>query len=308
MEHIAKQEESILELKEEVKDLTALCKEQEQQISDLKRDHEGGGELGLSGHDEQVYLHKQNEENYKKRIRDLEKEVTLLLDKAQDELSAQPDAAIRIRRQESMEAIEQLAALKLEADDLRSKLASRREEELNTVLNHHATLPQGFLQVIEFLAMHAPAYSSLLELYVRAIYKVHNPLKLDDSSTIPKILDSYVGEEQQLLDELYERYNIHHSDGGREASRMMLEGGGATRGKTLESSGESAPATGKANIALSSASEVEFASQRVNNLFWSAVMKSAIWVLLLANGTFIVTQAKLSTGSCSVDSLVRLAT
>ena len=307
MEHIAKQEEDILELKEEVKDLTTLCKEQEQQISDLKRDHEGGGELGLSGRDEQVYLHKQNEENYKKRIRDLEKEVALLLDKAQDKLSAQPDAAIRIRRQESVEAIEQLAALKLETDDLRSQLASRREEELSAVLNHHATFPQGFLQVIEFLAMHTPAYSSLLELYVRAIYKVHNPSKLDDSSTIPRILDSYVGEEQQLVDELYERYNIRHSDGGREASRLLLEGGGATRGKTFANS-ESAPATDKPSNALASASEVEFASQRVNNLFWSAVMKSAIWVLLLANGAFVVTQAHLSTGSCSVDSLVRLAT
>ena len=49
------------------------------------------------------------------------------------------------------------------------------------------------------------------------------------------------------------------------------------------------------NQALSSASEVAMASQRVSNLFWSAVMKSAIWALLLANGAFMVTQAHYST-------------
>ena len=144
MEHIAKQEDVIKELREEVKDLMVLCKEQEQQISNLQRDHEGGGELGLNGHDEQMYLLKQNEENYKKRIRELEKEVSLLLEKAQDELDAQPDAAIRIRRQESVEAIEQLAALRVETDELRSQLNQRRVDDLNSMLNHHAISPEGF--------------------------------------------------------------------------------------------------------------------------------------------------------------------
>ena len=192
MEHIAKQEDVIKELREEVKDLMVLCKEQEQQISNLQRDHEGGGELGLNGHDEQMYLLKQNEENYKKRIRELEKEVSLLLEKAQDELDAQPDAAIRIRRQESVEAIEQLAALRVETDELRSQLNQRRVDDLNSMLNHHAISPEGFLQVVEFLAKHAPAHSSLLDLYVRAIYKLYNPAKLDDPGTIPKIIESYV--------------------------------------------------------------------------------------------------------------------
>ncbi len=306
MEHIAKQEEEIKGLKEEVSDLTAMCKEKEQQISDLKRDFEGGGELGLSGHDEQEYLHKQNEENHRKRIKELEEEVALLLGKAQDELDARPDAAIRIRRQESVEAIEQLEALRIETDGLRTQLGKRREDDLNSLLNHHATQPQGFLQVVEFLAKNAPAYSSLLDLYVRAIYKLHNPAKLEDASTIPRIIESYAGEEQQLVDELYERYSIVNSDGGKEASRLVLEGEEAPKVPT--DVGASKDSNNVHSRAISSASEAALSSQKVSNLFWSAVAKSTILALLLANGAFMVTQAHYASGSCTVDSLVRLAT
>ena len=86
----------------------------------------------------------------------------------------------------------------------------------------------------------------------------------------------------------------------------MLDGDGAY--KRVTSVEDSVKDSKSQNQALSSASEVAMASQRVSNLFWSAVMKSAIWALLLANGAFMVTQAHYSVGSCSIDSIVRLAT
>ena len=217
-------------------------------------------------------------------------------------------------------ALAELTAKAAEADELRAELARRRQEDLSGALRLHAARPQGFLQVMEFVMGTASAHNSLLELYLRAIYTAHNPTKLDSPSFIAKVLESYEGEEQQLVDELYERYEIKHSHGGEvAASKLMLDG--ARRAKPVPSSSQQGtPAgadTGAGTIAISRSLEQSVsaaAQQRVSSLFWAAVMKSAIWALLLSNGALLIINGGgvgggngSGIGSCSVDSVVRLA-
>jgi hypothetical protein len=342
MEYIEKQEDEIAELREELKDLTALNKRHEDNISDLEEELErlqdeldsakttavrrgSGGTAGEE--DDDGYLWAQREQSYRDRISDLEEQVQALVGQAQEEILAAPDAAISIRRQESVEAIEQLDAMKLETDELRNQLASRRQEDLAGALKLHAVRPQGGLQLIEFLASNADVHSSLLELYLRAIYTAHNPAKLD---SIDKILEAYEGEEQQLIDELYERYDIQHSDGGaQEGSKLILDGpaskkrgaAGSSDSKSRSSGSsasgsvagaDSSSASGPGSVvSVSPAVEkivTTASSQRVSSLFWAAVMKTTIWALLLSNGALLLT-ANNGGGMqvCTTDGLVRLA-
>jgi trimeric autotransporter adhesin len=281
--------------------------------------------------------------------------------------------AISVRRQESMDLLSKITSLETQNEDLFAEIEKLNSEiskyknvldtdvsesnhvgigsnyrsGFNPLNNDEANLvaqidsllaqPNAVVCLAQKLLGSLPPYMSIFEIYIRAVYSIHNPEKLleeldtTQEATSPSTqtditrllvpggysmndqinqnMVMYSGEEQKMVDKLKEIYKIapymsanlvygssdSKSQLANKALRMKYE-------KRLEEARNGISST---NVVTKDGKAVGTGAAvgRVGNLFWTAILQSAVWTLLLVVGYLLITR---KTGQ--VSGVVRVAT
>jgi len=218
---------------------------------------------------------------------------------------------IHVRREESME------------------LLTSQSEEANWTMQVQKLMsqPRAVLCLCRHLLGGLPAYMSVLELYIRAVYSVHNPAKLvlahgagpggpppsgglaalcvpgnrGPNDNVSRLLRLYAGKEQEMCDDLRAKYKITEayavalladaSDGGFVANAALQ-----TRWADQRTS---IGAASSGQLVAKSDGDDGYGSERVVNLLRSVWHQACIWTLLLVVAFQMINSGSSGAGSCN---------